>query len=127
MDTSRMWTICLTLACVLATAAAQIFLKVGVSGRALQAELHGGETASFLVRALLNPWVLAGLALYVISTVVWLIVLGRVNVSYAYPFVSLGFVFTAAYAYFGLHEPMAPARIAGVVLIMGGVYLVARS
>ena len=124
---ARVWLVALALACVFASAAAQVCFKTGVSERALQADLSAGNSTAFLVQAIFSPWVISGLALYVASVVAWLIVLGKADVSWAYPFVSLGFAFTAFYGYFVLHEPMMPARIAGIALIMGGVWLVARS
>jgi multidrug transporter EmrE-like cation transporter len=123
---SRSFTIGLTLLCVMLTAAAQIALKLGVSGAKMQQVLSGG-TSNFLLRAVLSPTVLLGLALYGISTVLWLLVLAKSDVSYAYPFVSLGFVFTALYAFMMLHEPMALGRIGGIALIVTGVFFVARS
>ncbi len=123
---NRTWTVGLALFCVGLTSAAQIALKLGVSGGAVQSQL-GQNQFGFLARALLAPMVLAGLGLYAASTLLWLLVLARLDVSYAYPFVSLGFVFTALYGYFALNEPMALARIAGISLIVAGVALVARS
>jgi drug/metabolite transporter (DMT)-like permease len=124
---SRSFTIALTLLCVTLTAAAQIALKLGVSGAKMQQVLSGGGTGSFLVRAIASPTVLFGLGLYGLSTVLWLLVLAKSEVSYAYPFVSLGFVFTALYAFLALHEPMALGRIGGIALIVTGVFFVARS
>jgi drug/metabolite transporter (DMT)-like permease len=124
---TRSYTIALTLLCVTLTAAAQIALKLGVSSAKMQHLLEGGGTSNFLVRAVLSPTVLLGLGLYGISTVLWLLVLAKSDVSYAYPFVSLGFVFTALYAALVLHEPMAIARIGGIALIVTGVFFVARS
>jgi drug/metabolite transporter (DMT)-like permease len=123
---SRSYTIALTLLCVTLTAAAQIALKLGVSGAKMQQLLSGGPS-SFLMRAVLSPTVLFGLALYGISTVLWLLVLAKSDVSYAYPFVSLGFVFTALYAVLVMHEPMVLGRIGGIALIVTGVWFVARS
>jgi hypothetical protein len=108
---SRSYTIALTLLCVILTAAAQIALKLGVSGAKMQEVLSGGGTSSFLMRALLSPTVLFGLALYGLSTVLWLLVLAKSDVSYAYPFVSLGFVFTAAYAGGSLRPPCTVVRL----------------
>jgi len=123
----RIWTIALAIACVLASAAAQICFKTGVSGRFLQNQLSAGIGPAFLFHAVLSPWVMGGLLLYVLSVLAWLVVLGRADVSYAYPFVSLGFVVTALYGYFVLNEPMMPARIGGIALIMAGVWMVSRS
>jgi drug/metabolite transporter (DMT)-like permease len=124
---SRSYTIALTLLCVALTAAAQIALKLGVSGAKMQHLLSGSGTSSFLLRAVLSPTVLFGLALYGISTVLWLLVLAKSDVSYAYPFVSLGFVFTALYAALVMHEHMALGRVGGIALIVTGVWFVARS
>jgi drug/metabolite transporter (DMT)-like permease len=123
---NRSWTIALTLLCVTLTAAAQIALKVGVSGARMQ-QLLSGSTSGFLTRALLAPTVLLGLALYALSTILWLLVLARSDVSYAYPFVSLGFVFTSLYAFVALHEPLQAGRVGGIALIVLGVFFVARS
>jgi drug/metabolite transporter (DMT)-like permease len=123
---NRTFTIALTLLCVTLTAAAQIALKLGVSGAKMQQAL-AGDASSFLLRAMLAPTVWIGLALYGVSTVLWLLVLARSDVSYAYPFVSLGFVFTALYAALVMHEPMAVARVGGIALIVTGVWFVARS
>ena len=78
-------------------------------------------------RAVLTPTVILGLVLYGLSVGLWLIVLAKSDVSYAYPFVGLGFVFTALYAATALHEPMGLRRISGIVLIVPGVGFVARS
>jgi drug/metabolite transporter (DMT)-like permease len=124
---NRTLLITLTLFCVLLTTAAQIALKIGVSGRSLQSALASGSFVSFLGRAIFDPIVLTGLALYAISTVLWLLVLAKLDVSFAYPFVSLGFVFIAFYAYFGRHEPISMGRAAGICLIFAGVLFVAKS
>ena len=93
----------------------------------MQSQLDGQDQLVFLARALVAPMVIVGLGLYAASTLLWLLVLAKLDVSYAYPFVSLGFVFTALYGYFAMDEPMVLARIAGISLIVVGVVLVARS
>lgn len=120
-------TLFLTLTCVLMTAAAQIALKAGVSHPQLQTLLASGRLRDFMVQAPFSPLVLLGLGLYVLSTIVWLLVLARADLSYAYPFVSLGFVATALYAFYALHEPLGLTRVSGIALIVGGVVLIARS
>jgi drug/metabolite transporter (DMT)-like permease len=123
---NRTLTILLALLCVSITTSAQIALKVGVSGLRMQQTLAGGPVA-FLIRAAVTPTVILGLALYGLSVSLWLIVLAKSDVSYAYPFVGLGFVFTAVYAAMVLHEPMGFWRVSGIVLIVLGVGFVSRS
>ena len=69
---------------------------------------------------------LGGLALYGLGAIVWLSVLSRIAVSVAYPFVSIGFLFTAALAVFILGEPLTRPVAIGTLLIMAGMVLFAR-
>ena len=117
----------LAVACGLLTTAGQVILKVAVSEPSLVSLLGNGQVGLFLWRSLGTPMVLLGLVVYGLSAVLWLLVLARADVSYAFPLVSLGFVFTAVYAHFALHEPLAGLRIAGIALIMAGVVCVSRS
>jgi multidrug transporter EmrE-like cation transporter len=121
------FTLLLTLLSVALTAAAQICLKLGVGNGQLQGLLAEKAWHSFVLHAFVSPWVLAGLSAYVLSTVTWLIVRARADLSVAYPFVSLAFIATCLYGYWALHEPVGPARLGGIALIVGGVLLVARS
>nr|PZN79251.1 MAG: small multi-drug resistant family protein [Pseudomonadota bacterium] len=117
----------LALLCVLMTAAGQLVLKRAVSVPELTQLLHAGEGAAFLGRALASPAVLVGLGLYAVATLGWLIVLGRADVSYAFPLVSIGFVVTALFASIWLGESISAARATGIALIAVGVVLVART
>jgi drug/metabolite transporter (DMT)-like permease len=124
---NRVLTITLAVLCVLLSTAAQIALKMGVSSPSVQSALMSKRAGLFLARALANPIVITGFSLYVISVIAWLLVLAKLAVSFAYPFVSLGFVLIAVYAHFGLHEPLSTFRIVGISLIFAGVLLVAKS
>jgi drug/metabolite transporter (DMT)-like permease len=57
----------------------------------------------------------------------WLAVLSRTEVSVAYPMLSLGYLLAAALSFFYLGETTGIARLAGIVLICAGVFLVART
>lgn len=74
-----------------------------------------------------NPYVISGLAVMVISMASHLMVLAKVDISFAYPFLGLSFVLVTLYGYFVLSEPVNIWRIAGVLLIVLGVSLVAKS
>ena len=110
--------------CVLLISAAQLSLKLGAD--AARAHSSGGSK-DFLVAALTNWVVLGGFVLYGLSAVLWLFVLARVELSYAYPFVSLGFVLMSVAGAFLLGETLGPLRVAGTALICLGVIAVARS
>lgn len=74
----------------------------------------------------LNPFVLAGLFCYVVSVIVWLMALSRVDVSYAYPLLSVGYIVTAFAGQIFFGETLGPVRWAGILVICLGVYLVTR-
>lgn len=70
---------------------------------------------------------MAGIISYGISFLLWIKVLSKVELSYAYPMVSLGYVLVMIFSYFFFKENITPIRILGVAFIMIGVILVARS
>ena len=85
----------LILVSVLLAAAAQLSFKYGMMRPAMQAWLARGQADfSSWLHVPVNTAVVGGLVLYGVSTCLWLLVLARVNLSVAYPFVGLGFIAT---------------------------------
>lgn len=74
-----------------------------------------------------NLWLWAGMGCYAASIGLWLVVLSRVEVSAAYPMLSIGYVIAAVMGFFFLGESVGVERIAGIALIGAGVMLVART
>jgi len=72
-------------------------------------------------------WVWSSLLCYGVSAVVWMVVLSRVDVSFSYPFVALGFVIVSIAGYFLFQEQITVARIIGMVLIVAGILFIAKS
>ena len=105
--------------CVLLSSAAQLALKRGIAP-------HPAPTwAGTYAHALTSPMVWLGLGLYGLSTLLWLWVLSRLDLSLAYPLVSLGFVVTMAAGVLWLGEPFSWLRVAACTLIVIGVSLLA--
>jgi len=100
---------------VLLNAGAQLLLKAGTNAEPLG------------LRLAIEPHILAGLACYVVSVVVWVVALSKVPVSMAYPMLSIGYVVNAVAAYYLLGETVTPMRLAGIGVIIVGVFIVARS
>ncbi len=109
------------------SAFAQIALKAGMGSASVQRALAGATRVGTLVDIAFNPFVMLGLFLYFASAAVWLLVLSKVQVSFAYPFVALGFVLTALLGRFFFNDTFSAAKIAGTLLIMGGVIVMARA
>lgn len=74
-----------------------------------------------------SPFVLGGVACYVFSVAVWLLVLSRVEVSYAYPMLSIGYVIVAIVGWLLLNESVNATRLAGILVICLGVWMITRS
>lgn len=113
----------LILVSVTVFAVAQIALKLGVSSGA------GPAARSLLgpLAMLSTPGVLIGLALYAAGTMLWLVALERVEISQAYPFVGIGFALTTLAGWWLFGDQLSAQRLAGIVLVVGGIALVARS
>jgi multidrug transporter EmrE-like cation transporter len=111
-------------ATVLLTVYGQLVVKWQVSLAAQHAE--PGGRAAFLFGLLANPWILSGFAAAFGAALCWMLAMVKLDLSHAYPFVSLSFVLVlfASAGLFG--EPLTPAKIAGVALIVAGVALGSR-
>jgi drug/metabolite transporter (DMT)-like permease len=115
----------LALGCVLMSSAAQVVMKLGMNAGAPPVGGAGAPVLATYAHALSSPLVWAGLGLYGLSAGLWIWVLSRLDVSLAYPLVSLGFVFTLAVGVLWLGEPFSWQRLAGCGLIVAGVLLLA--
>lgn len=78
-----------------------------------------------LLRLIFSPYVLSGLGLYGLATVLWLYILARVPLSLAYPVQSLAYVVAVVGAYYIFREPLSAAKLSGCALILAGVGLIA--
>jgi multidrug transporter EmrE-like cation transporter len=74
-----------------------------------------------------NPYIFGGLLCYAISVVIWILALSRVEVSMAYPMLSLGYVVNAFFGWWLFGEAVTALRMGGIGFIIVGVYLVAKS
>ncbi len=80
-----------------------------------------------ILKAFTSPLVLGGLALYVVSSVFWILGLSHKDLSYAYPMLSLGYLAIVLVSWLFLGEQITALRILGVVFISIGVSLVFKS
>ena len=105
----------------------QLVLKTAMReiGRIGGAEfLAAGETIS---RALREPRLWIGLALFGVSALFWMVVLSRVPLSVAYPFVGISYVLIVASSRFILHEQVPALRWVGVLVVAIGIAIVGLS
>lgn len=111
---------------VMLNAGAQLLLKAGM----LQIghfEFNAANIVPIGLKVAGNLPIVTGLFFYVFSVVVWLLVLSRVQVSYAYPMLSIGYIVSAIAAFYFLGEDLSLIRIVGILVIMVGVYLISQT
>lgn len=117
----------LILASLTFAAVGQYFLKMGAN----QLGALGGEAAgrAFQVAwaAATNPWLVTGLTCYGLGAVTWIIVLTRVQLTWAYPMLALNQVLVLLVGALFLGEHVSMVRWGGVLLIVTGVFMVSRS
>jgi multidrug transporter EmrE-like cation transporter len=104
----------------------QFMLKYGM-GQMGPLGLSMSSVPQLIWRIATAPYVIGGLLIYGVGTFFWLITLSRIELSVAYPFVSLNQVLIFLIAWIILREEISPLRAAGVIVICAGMLLVARS
>jgi multidrug transporter EmrE-like cation transporter len=116
----------LLLAAIVLGTCAQLLLKAGTNAVGAFA-----FTLDNLVpvgtKLALEPRILGGAGCYAVSLAIWIMALSRVEVSVAYPMLSIGFALNALLAWWLLGEAVTPLRMLGIGIIILGVWLIARS
>lgn len=116
----------LILSGVLLNAAAQLLLKAGAN-RVGPLELQPHALALAARELATSAPVVGGLACYVLSVAIWIVALTRVEVSVAYPMLSIGYVVSAIAAWMLFGEALTPNRALGIAVIVVGVFILAGS
>ncbi|SMH47052.1 transporter [Mesorhizobium australicum] len=110
---------------VMTNAAAQLMLKQGMMSLG-DISFAGTNPVIKILQIVFSPWVFFGLCTFVISMASHLYVLSKVELSFAYPFLSLAYVAVAVFAYFVFREDLNGFRIAGIAAICVGTILIAQ-
>jgi len=106
--------------------AAQILLKFGMLQFG-KFSIDLAELPKTFFNIFLNPYVLTGMTLYFLASLIWLVVLSRIELSFAYPLLSLGYIFILIFSALVFKENVTIVRTLGVVAICFGVILISRS
>jgi multidrug transporter EmrE-like cation transporter len=117
--------ILLILISVSLNAGAQLLIRKGMLH--IGAVLNASSLLKTLPRMISNIFLWLSLPSYGISIITWMIVLSKVEVSFAYPFLGLGFVFVTIISYFVFNEHVTLIRVIGIALVCTGVFFVSRS
>lgn len=116
--------ILLIIVSVLLNCGAQLLMRKGML---CVGELGVGEFFQKITVMASNLWLWGAFLSYAVSIILWMVVLSRVQVSFAYPFLSIGYVVAAICGYYFFSEDLSLIRIAGIAVICLGVFLISRS
>ncbi|MDR1365756.1 MAG: EamA family transporter [Holosporales bacterium] len=121
----KLFLVCLLAFQITLNAGTQIILKSGVNS--LSFDLAKRSLLQILFETITNWYVVIGVFCYALSFGIWLYLLSKLEVSYLYPMGSISYVIAAVAGHYLLKESLSPVRIAGILVIVIGVCLVAKS
>ena len=90
-------------------------------------ELQMRQSIAIVTRMLTSPHLLLGFACYAGGTFFWILALSKVDLSYAYPMLSIGYVLIFLFSWWLFGESVTPIRLLGTVIVCVGVYLISIS
>lgn len=116
--------IVLILVSVLLNSAAQMLMRKGMLA---VGEVRLSNLLQMVGPMLANVWLWLSMLCYAVSILLWMAVLSKVEVSYAYPFLSVGYIVAAVGGYYFFGEGLSLVRLLGIGVICLGVFLISRS
>lgn len=117
----------LVLACVFLSAAGQLTMKIGIGQIGEIVTIQQLLSPGMLFRIFTNPYVITGVSCYAVSVILWLGAMSTLDVSLMYPLASLAYVVVAIIAFIFLKEDISLLRWAGILLVMGGCFLITQT
>ncbi|MBI4695823.1 MAG: EamA family transporter [Gammaproteobacteria bacterium] len=108
---------------VLLTVLLTVYGQIVIKWQVVQAGAlpDGLERIRFLALLLVNPWVASGFLAAILAGLSWMIAMTKLELSHAYPFVSLSFALVLFFSWLVLHEPLTWPKVLGIGFIMCGV------
>ncbi|WP_068635753.1 EamA family transporter [Thauera butanivorans] len=108
----------ITILCVLGISLGQILFK-----KAAMTIVDASQWQQWVF----NGWLIVALALYGITTLVWIWVLRHAPLHLAYPFMALAFLIVPCLGWLFMGEPVRLATWAGGALILLGITIASRA
>jgi len=111
---------------ILLTVYGQIVIKwqVNLAGAM---PVESADKIGFMIRLLLNPWIMTGFASAFLAAISWMGAMSKFPISYAYPFMSLAFVIVLILCNLFFKEPITISKSIGMGLIVLGIIFGSRS
>ena len=111
---------------VMLNVAAQLLIKAGTNSMVFF-EFSRENILPIGWKLATEPHIVGAMFCYALSVVIWILALSRVQVSSAYPLLSMGYVVNAAAAWWFFNEAFNPAKVAGIGVIILGVIIISRA
>ena len=101
----------------------QMIMKWRITGRFAGLRIPDGiwAKAVTLFIVVFDPFVFTGLVATFVSGLCWMATMSKLEIGYAYPFTSLGFVLVVLLSHLLFGESLNAWRISGVILIVAGI------
>ena len=112
--------IILILLSVLLNCAAQLMIRKGML---IEGEVGMQNLLSHLGSMITNVWLWGAMICFLGSILLWIVVLSRVEVSYAYVFNSIGYVVLTVCAYWLFDESISVYKIIGMAVVIVGLII----
>jgi drug/metabolite transporter (DMT)-like permease len=126
LPSANMQAIGMVLTSVAFGAVGQLTLKAGMNS-IVQTYGKLQLSADTLIHMATNPLLIVGIAIFGISTLLWLFALAKADLSFAYPFLSLTYLVVLIGGAFLFGDKVTLPRVLGFAVIIAGVWIVARS
>lgn len=106
----------------------QLFLKFGMNqiGEITLAESKN-NTLQVILSIISNPWILIATPLYAGGFILWLIILSKFKLSFAYPFLALSFIMVPLASSLILGEYVSILRWTGSFVVFSGIVIIGFS
>jgi len=118
----QMSVLLIVLTCIVLGVFGQLAMKKGLN---MIDVISIGDLFSIKVFSVIfQRYVFIGIVLYLLASLLWLVALSQEELSFVYPLIAIGYVFTAILSKFLFHENLTMFRFFGILLICGGVYLI---
>lgn len=103
----------------------QVMLKWRMNAKGLAPE-GLVPIVGFLLRTLCDVYVISTYLAALLASLTWMAAMTKFDISFAYPFMSLSFVLVLVLSAVLLAEPITRGKVAGIVLIIAGIWLSTR-
>lgn len=109
---------------VLCTILLTVYGQLIIKWQVLQAGALPANSADkfwFLLHLVLNPWVISAFVAALLASITWMAAMTKLQLSYAYPFMSLAFILVMLFSGLLFNEPITTPKVMGVVLVIFGL------